>query len=301
MNATQRRNVEISLLFFLPLISGFIFVSEFLPLRYRAARSETQRLYYYAALWGVFFSLLGGVIHYGLETFSPQYAKAIAKLYGDYLSPLLERPQSSSVASLSKDATTIRADVVIVCVWALLIGVTTELWNLLLKFVDFVIVRLFFSGDAARSMLRSLNRSAITDEIELLLFEAAPNQTPIQVTLSNSKVYVGTVVESRDPASPMESFRLQPMMSGYRDKDDGTVDYNTFYDYVLDKLAQDANSAIARTFQIAIPLDKVVMISGFDLNAFREFQQNRPAPPPSEPRETMLSGDLRVELMRSRR
>lgn len=292
--------MEISLFFVLPLISGFIFVSEFLPLRYRAARSETQRLYYYAALWGVVFSVLGGVIHYGLQAIWSKYATGIDVLYHGYLTPLLERPQSSSSASLSMKATTIRADVLVICVWALLIGLLTPVWNLTLRVIDYVLVRFFFKGNAAKAPLRALNRRAITDEIELLLAEAAPSQSPIQVTLSNSKIYVGTVIESRDPASTLESFRLQPMMSGYRDKDNGTVEYNTFYSNVLNALGAGTNSVLARSFQIAIPLDKVVMISGFDLGAFNTFQQTRPPPAPPEIQQTQISGDLKVELVRNK-
>ncbi len=38
--------MDVTLLFFLPLIGGFLFVQWFFVTRYRAARQETQRLYY---------------------------------------------------------------------------------------------------------------------------------------------------------------------------------------------------------------------------------------------------------------
>lgn len=293
--------MEISLFFFLPLISGFIFVSAFLPMRYWAARVETQRLYYYAALWGSIFVGLGGVIHFGLKAHWLTYETGIAWLYNGYINPLLERPLAANAATLSISATTVRADVLVICTWALLIGIMTPVANLVLRLVDYACVRFLFKGNAEKSPLRRLNRSAITDGIELLLADAAIRQGHIQVTLSNGKVYVGTVIESRDPASTLESFRLQPLMSGYRDQEKGTVEYNTFYDAVLQQLATAGNgNSLARTFQIAIPLDKVVMLSGFDLAAFKTFQQNRPVPAPPQIPQTQISGEMRVEMVRKK-
>ena len=251
-------------------------------------------------MWGVLFSFLGGIFHYSLESFWPTYVSGVAKLNSGYLKPLLERPQSSSTAPLSVEATNVRADVLIICGWALLIGLLTPLWNLVLWLIDWACIRLISKGDAAKSLLRYFNRLAITDEIEQLLTDAAIKSLAVQVTLSNGKMYVGKVIKSRDPANRLESFRLQPMMSGYRDKDDGTVEYNTFHYKVLKELEMDPDGTRASTFQIAVPLDQVVVISGFDMKAYKTFVDQKPLPTPSEITQTLISGNLTVELARTK-
>jgi hypothetical protein len=97
------------------------------------------------------------------------------------------------------------------------------------------------------------------------------------VTLSNSKVYVGSVLESLDPGSPAKYFKIQPWMSGHRGED-GMVQFNTFYDDILSAFQADPGKrAAVETFQLVIPIDKVLTASGFDVQAYERFLRERDA------------------------
>jgi hypothetical protein len=61
-------------------------------------------------------------------------------------------------------------------------------------------------------------------------------------------------------------------MSGHRGSDDGRVVFNTFYDEALDNIESDAEQQrVAATFQLVIPIDKIVSASGFDFGAYERF------------------------------
>ena len=104
-----------------------------------------------------------------------------------------------------------------------------------------------------------------------MVTESLVTATPLQITLNNSKVYVGAVLESPDPASPAKYFKIQPWMSGHRSSDTGKVDFNNFYDNILAGLGEDEAKRRAATFQLVIPIDKVVSASGFDFDAYEQF------------------------------
>ncbi len=87
-------------------------------------------------------------------------------------------------------------------------------------------------------------------------------------------------------------------MSGYRSKDDGEIQLTTFYDDILERFREDRDRL--RSYEIVVPMDKIVSASGFDLDAYVEFQAHprdgtRRRTPPTE---THVSGDVTVYLGR---
>lgn len=256
--------MDVALLFVLPLIGGFTFAKNFLLVRYQAAREDGQRLYYRAALFGVLFSVLGAVIHHGLLAPVEWYRALSVHVASTFLDPLFERPSLPATA-YSQQAVQVRVDIAMICAWAFVLGALTFLWNALLHWGDRLYVRIR-KGGSERSFLRALNLAAIKDQLELLLANSLARGTQVLITLSNGKVYVGVVLRAPDPASPLKHFRLQPFMSGYRDPETGRVKFTTFYGKVLEK--PDVNVA---SFQLVVPVDKVITASGFDLKAYREF------------------------------
>jgi hypothetical protein len=292
--------MDIALLFFFPLIGGFTFATTFLPLRYAAAREETQRLYYRAAVLGVLLSALGALLHLWVLNDVGWYRAVMGHANTRLLLPLFERP-TASAAQYSPEAVQVRADVAVVCFWALLLGCCGWLCNLALLVFERLWRDLIQIDANGLSPIQRLNRRAIKDQLELLLADALTEGRRVQVTLSNHKVYVGDVLESPDPASPLKHFRLQPWMSGHRSTEDGQVYFNTFYSTVLDTVADHADSALARSFQLVIPVDKVVTVSGFDLLAYLKFaESNRPVdtqPEEPPPPQTRVSGEIAVRLL----
>lgn len=256
--------MDVALLFVLPLIGGFTFAKNFLLVQYQAAREDGQRLYYRAALFGVLLSVLGAVVHHGLLAPIDSYRALSSHVASGVLLPLFERPSPPATA-YSPQAVQVRVDFAMICAWAFILGALTFLWNAVLRGIDRLYVHLG-GGGSERSFLRALNLAAIKDQLELLLANSLASGTQVLITLSNGKVYVGVVLLAPDPASPLKHFRLQPFMSGYRDPETGRVKFTTFYGKVLEK--PDVNVA---SFQLVVPVDKVITASGFDMKAYREF------------------------------
>ena len=294
--------MDVALLFFLPLIGGFLFVETSYFTRFKAARQETQRLYYKAAACGVLLSVIGFVVHRLLLREATSYAAFVAFLSTNVIGPLFERPVSTVAPALSPQLVSVRVDLAFACAWGFAIGASTPLSNGVVYAVDRAWFHLVARRLGRPSLISAINQHATTDQIEILLTEALRHSSQVQVTLSTQKVYVGWVTKSVDPRGQEQFLRLQPSLSGYRSTDTVELHFTTFYDAVLDRHDSDVR---LRSYQIVIPIDKIVSASGFDLEAYAEFQAARTpaAPEPAEPvrHETVLSGDLRIRLERSGR
>jgi hypothetical protein len=263
--------VDLPLFFTLPLIGGYAFVTGFFALRWRSARQDAQRLYYRAAVWGGVLTLVAASLHLLLLLW-PAYRHGYDWLDVGFLQPLLTVKDPLPAAS-----TLIRSHVALVCVYALLFGVSATLWGRALLWIA-------SRFDVRLSVMANLN--AITDPLESLLARSLLNGEAIQVTLSTGKVYVGYVLEAADPDLPTKFIRMQPLMSGQRNAD-GQVEYTTFYDQILAEFEAnpETQSAVA-SFQQVIPVDKVVTLSGFNLDAYVHFlaeSEGRPGDAPKEP------------------
>ena len=269
--------MDLALFFVLPLIGGFAFATTFDLLRYRTGREEAQRLYYRAALIGVLLAGLAALLHIVLNASSRPYGDFANRLAAMLIAPLLEKERSTGTVAISTTAAAIRTGVVFACLYGFLIGALTPLWNLLIRTADWGWLH-FPLRRRPTSFLDRLNLRAITDQLERLIAEALANHSLVMITLNNSKVYVGSVLESLNPASPAKYFKIQPWMSGYRSSADGRVTFNTYYDAVLASLEEDeAMREAVASFQLVIPIDKVVSASGFDLDAFERFGLERTA------------------------
>jgi hypothetical protein len=199
------------------------------------------------------------------------YSRFVDAIASKVVLPLIEKDRTQTTLATSPEAVRMRVDVALICLYSFLVGAFTPLWNGLLRLADAIWVRIPTHGEQRISFLAARNLRAIKDHLERLLAESLISADPIQITLSNSKVYVGTVLESIDPASPVKYFKIQPLMSGFRSSNDGRVDFNTFYDNVLAGLDEEETKRRAATFQLVIPVDKVVSAGGFDFDTYEQF------------------------------
>ena len=289
--------MDVALLFFLPLIAGFRFVQTCVFTSYRAARQDTQRLYYQAAVWGIVLAVLGFFLHRWASGWS-WYRPIATGVIDGFVSPLLERTSASGTPIDSKATAAIRVDLAFACGWALLLGLATPLFNRLVAAIYAGWTLLTAVDERPRSLVSAVNYLSITDQFEMLLADALRRAGQIQCTLSNQKVYVGWVTQSPNPLGQEKYFRIQPSMSGFRSKDDGRVTFTTYYDDILQKYKTDPERL--RWYEIVIPMDKIVSAAGFDLTAYVEFQKKPRAEPaaPDKPNETQLSGNVTVHLER---
>ena len=251
--------MDLPLFFTLPLIGGFAFVTSLWSLRWRSARQDSQRLYYRAAVYGVLIAAGVAVAHAALLEL-PSYRRGFEWIYASFLKPLFTTKDAPPEPTLI-----IKAHVALVCVYALALGIVAP--QVLNR-----VGRLWGSGRDTRVVA---NLASITDPLELLLSRSLLNGEAIQVTLSTGKMYVGYVLEAPDPDLPTKFIKVQPLMSGQRGSD-GQVNYTTFYDEILTEFEANPDMrAELDTFQLVVPVDKVVTLSGFSLDAYVHFLSDR--------------------------
>lgn len=286
--------MDLALLFFLPLLGGYFFVRRFILTRYATAHEETSKVYYRAALAGCLLALLGGLLHASLVARSGDYAALARDAQAHVLAPLLEKaggatPQTAAERARQEAAAKVRSMVALTCAWGFVLGLTAPLWNLLARAVlgvanlgfrglEWILRRWGWQSRNPRiSPIERLNRRAITDDLERLLYETMVHGELIQVSLDNNKVYVG-IVRSVDPVGPAKHFTMQPLMSGGRDGTAREVNYTSFYDRII-RIVTDSEPArrveLLRRFQIVVPLSRIVTASGFDMAAYRKFELAR--------------------------
>lgn len=297
--------MDLALLFFLPLLGGYFFVRSFVLTRYQVAHEDTGRTYYRAALAGLGLAVVATLLHIWTERSWPDYAALVRDAQSKLIGPMIEKADAAAVpasapASWPQAGVRVRATVVLICVWALLLGLlAVPLLNALVRAVmaaidaprrllEFIAKRLGYTPRTPRvSAIERLNRRAITDELEGFLYDALLHGELVQVTLDNHKVYVG-VVRTLDPIGPAKHFTMQPFMSGGRDASNRDVLYTTHYDRITKEAFEAAGVArreqVSKRFRLIFPLARLVSVSGFDLAAYRQFELARLAAQPVRPR-----------------
>ncbi|MGA2552362.1 MAG: hypothetical protein ABSF50_19625 [Burkholderiaceae bacterium] len=291
--------MDLALLFFLPLLGGFLFVVDFYGTRFKVARQETQRVYYKAAFCGVVLSIVGLVLHHQFQRQSDTYRDIAVFLRQHFVDPLLERPIPAGGPAPSADSIAARDELAFACLWGFFLGAAAPLYNVLIMVVDWAWTYLFARWVGLPSLRQMINRSSIRDQFELLITDALIQANQVQVTLVNQKVYTGWVTQSVNPESQEKYIRLQPSLSGYRSKDTCQVEFTTNYGKFLEK---ETDKRKLRSFEVVIPIDKVISASGFDPKAYKALHHSaeEAQAPHEEPskHDALLSGELTVHLVR---
>jgi hypothetical protein len=180
-------------------------------------------------------------------------------------------------------------------------GVVRALWTLLRHYVPsliavnnvwHVIFPFDYSGTAIFALLlgatswKYLNRKVDSEEevdksirekgdpLEVLLKDAMANTRPVLLTMKSGKVYVGTVTTNFNPAYEVQSIKIMPILSGYRDTKDQTVTFTTDYFTLLTQIHdQDPNLSDQDWLDLGtvIPLDEVRSVGIFSLPAYKRY------------------------------
>lgn len=179
-------------LLLLPLLGGFLFVSQWYPTRYSALRSAGYKLLFMAAIAGVVSLFISTLLI--TSVYNTAYGEWAATQWHKFV-PFTH----SGKASLS-----------------FLIGAFSW-WplNWLGEKVSWVERLRWLSDDAA--VERAIERKR--DPLELLLRESLGEGHIIAVTLKTGKVYIGKLTTNLNPAFAVESIRLLLSRSGHRDTD----------------------------------------------------------------------------------
>ena len=88
----------------------------------------------------------------------------------------------------------------------------------------------------------------------------------VMISLSDRKVYVGKVINLGEPSETSgmdQDISIIPLMSGYRDKDDLTVEFTTYYEETGGNL------------YISIRQDAIVSATEFDFSSHQKWTEKK--------------------------
>lgn len=193
------------------LLSGYLFQSSVLPLRIRSSLHNRYHTLFGAALWGVLIFALTGYMLNDVTVWLESRLE-LTELFA-MLAEGSERVMRAVVCSLAFAATVFAS----VKLLAFAAGSFKWQWysKIRLRTVSFAFSRY------GSNMLKLVN-------------EAHEKSLPVQITLSNRKIYVGIVSDTVDPESGLLDFRLVPFESGYRHQETleyvKTTNYRDFHD-----------------------------------------------------------------------
>ena len=130
------------------------------------------------------------------------------------------------------------------------------------------------------------------DPLELMLRKSLKETKSVLISVKSGKVYVGLVTYNSSPAVSVESMKIFPVRSGYRNVNTKTVEFTTDYDAVLNKILAN-DSAVAgidlSDFEIVIPFREIESMTIFDPTVYGLFSSLRVIPPSNPSQSTINS------------
>lgn len=108
-------------------------------------------------------------------------------------------------------------------------------------------------------------------------WEASARQFPIIATLSSRKIYVGLVTCPALENGLSEHLEILPLLSGYRDKDDLTINITTnYHQHYLDSGVISGMSRLnIQDFRVLLPKDEVETISFLILKRITNLKKTK--------------------------
>jgi hypothetical protein len=233
-------------LLLLPLLGGYIFARQYYRSRYSALRSENYKLLFFTAQYGLLFLAIAAIV------------RAVWTLLRHFIPSLIIVNNAwHFVFPFDYSGT---------AVLAFLLGATS--WKLVNR-------RLSSHEELDKAIRRK------GDPLEVLLKDALRDNLPILLTIKSGKVYVGTISTNFNPSNDVQSIKIVPILSGYRDPKDQTVTFTTDYYSALTEIheqqpiGRDQVSGVGTV----VPFNEIRSVSIFSLafykrsNRFREPQE----------------------------
>jgi len=218
----------------LPLLGGFLFIKNTNYYRFRAIRYNNQELLLFSAVAG-----LCGLV--------PAYLFTILMTA---LFPSFVEEWQSTVA-FSYLGTGLLAFSI------LIIAILFERW-----YHD--------EEDMITGIIKEEN-----DAMESIYLKSLQSQKLLSLTLRNNKVYVGFISQHFfTPYQPLQSVKIIPVVSGWRNKKHLQVSFETVYDPIVNFVdkSEFINLDI-NDFEIGIPISEIVSVNVFDFRIYNMFQE----------------------------
>ncbi len=240
----------IPLIILFPLISGFLFASNFAPLRYKIVRADNNKLYFISAYYGFFLFILASLIFFFFLSGKVFLNIVLIAIYEsvDFLIPYTQ-----------------------FCL-ILILAITIVLGPSVGAFLNWIL---------PFSLRKWFYERAIADhDFDQLFYRSLEKQMPILLTLTCGKIYVGRLLQTNDPSKEFTELKILPLMSGYTTVKTKKIRFTTYYDEIYDKILQSENEELESQslrhlhiddFEVVIPFREIQSCRLFDLAAFYEF------------------------------
>ena len=254
------------------LIGGYVFSTHWDITKYKSAVEEGQRLYFRAALVAVFLFGLSIFIHFVLTKEVDGYKELILKeASGEFAFLFDTKKEGGSSQALKSEL------MLVVSIYSLILGsvlwfplniIFRILWSLYVRYRQYVM-----PNSKVVLIPPSFMAAIQDDDFEKLIVTAAARPMPIAFTLENKKVYVGFILDARNPKFKRKAVTILPLMSGIRDPE-GRIQFNTFYGPIYSKI-NDSTTALehlgADDFKKVIPVERICSSNLFDIEAYEHF------------------------------
>ncbi|MFV0574010.1 MAG: hypothetical protein ACK5NC_01090 [Vibrio sp.] len=234
----------------LALVSGFIFTQLHIPARYRQKRTTGWDSYFYVATKG---ALLG-------------LSAAIFCIIFDYYNIVAVVLNKLGFEFKNFDSLSITIEDIKVGAWSVT--------SIILAYISGGISKLVYRSSDKRN--RAITKTLACDYMDTFWIRAMVEIRPVLVTLKSRKCYVGLALGD---VGAMEdgcnSLLILPLLSGYRDKDDLSLEINTNYykHYLENEIGENSPNLNLSHFQNVLPKSEVESLSFFDIDTFRAFKK----------------------------
>lgn len=267
---------------FIPLLSGYLFVTTWFRTSYQIKRDNSQKIYFRAAFWGLWLFALS----FGIATFFRSELQPFLKFMNLWREQIILTDGEALQVNLIFWLLCLGGTLLLGMIAGFILNWITALFSTPLAFYYFLFKdrKLSFSEKAKLFWYKPYQNAKMSEvkkaihgfnsEIEIILFRALELGMPVSIT-TVGKVYVGYVVGSIEAEPKRESLRVLPVISGYRSKDTMKVTFTTFYDSVYQQF--NANPKLKHLhpilFELVIPESEIKSINLFDVKAYLEFQK----------------------------
>lgn len=231
----------------MPLLGGYLFITQWLVTRYVARQWSGYRLIFNSAIAGAF-SLIAAVLALGL-------ARQVFPVSIKNLSTFLNIPGYSNLGS------SLVAFLIANLVWLI--------FNFVLTVRDRV-----SGNDYQQLSIRYVENFA--NALQVLLAKSMQETRQISISLNSGKVYIGFVTKLNEGQGNQEFILLWPQFSGYRDQETKqliiTRDYSHIYD-LLEDSDSELSDITVDDFQIAISVTDMYSVSIFNPAVYSRFAE----------------------------
>jgi len=230
-------NFDFNILFLLPLLGGYLFLSTFNFTKYNHARLETQRLIFNCILTSIIFVF-------------------IAKKFDNFLIKKLPafRLWLGNINPYNIDNLNFFLLVIVISVFSALI-----LNKVPRNYLIYLSIK-YWGDDYEKLFYYSLRKSEID-----------PSKALILLTTDSNKVYIGYINKISNPHK--QHIEIIPYYSGYRDNETKNLSITTSYTDVIKRLFIKGKSELADDIGIILPKTTIISATKFNTLIFKYFSK----------------------------